>query len=347
MKSRQLFWLVPACVAVGGILLFREIYVVRLVQQSKVSFTVNKGMTVPMLAEQLANNHTIRSPWLFRFFLSWRGADKRIQAGDYTVEGPITIARIVEALGSSASRQERTITIIPGWDLRDIGEYLVNEGMVTEKHWFEIVGTPAKRQAFLFQLLTPTGEQFITLLKDKPADVSFEGYLAPDTYRIYVDVTAEQVVEKLIGQRAKQFTPEMLADIAKSGRSIHETLTMASLLEREVRHDEDKAKVADLFWRRFDSGWALQADSTVHYAVNKKGNVFTTAADRATKNPWNTYEYPGLPPGPICSPSLASIMAAIYPEKNDYWYFLTTFEGEAKYGRTLEEHNRNVAKYLR
>jgi UPF0755 protein len=116
---------------------------------------------------------------------------------------------------------------------------------------------------------------------------------------------------------------------------------MASLLEREVRSPADKKKVSDLFWRRYAMGWALQADSTVHYVHGKKGDVFTTSAERKIDSPWNTYKYPGLPIGPISTPSLNAIMAAIYPEKNEYWYFLTTPEGEVKYAKTLEEHNAN------
>jgi len=122
---------------------------------------------------------------------------------------------------------------------------------------------------------------------------------------------------------------------------------MASILEREVRSKDDKAIVSDLFWRRYNLNWALQADSTVHYAVRKKGDVFTTREDRDSVSPWNTYKYPGLPLGPISSPSLGSIMAAIYPEGNNYWYFLTDSDGAVHYAKNLDEHNQNVQKYLR
>ena len=185
------------------------------------------------------------------------------------------------------------------------------------------------------------------VLRDKPEDISLEGYLAPDTYRIFTDASLESVLEKLVVERDSQFTDRMYADIRAAGRDVHKVLTVASILEREVQHEEDKAKVADLFWRRFERHWALQADSTVHYAVGRKGDIFTTKKERATDSLWNTYKYPGLPPSPICNPSIESIRAAIYPEKNDYWYFLTTLEGEVKYARTLEEHNGNVARYLR
>ena len=144
-----------------------------------------------------------------------------------------------------------------------------------------------------------------------------------------------------------QFTDEMYNDIIASGRDVNEVMIMASLLEREVRGVEDKKMVADLFWRRYDNNWALQADSTVHFVSGKNGSVFTTKEDRDSLSPWNTYKYPGLPLGPIAHPSLSSIEAAIYPEKNNYWYFLTDLEGGVHYGTDLEGHNRNVQKYLR
>jgi UPF0755 protein len=185
------------------------------------------------------------------------------------------------------------------------------------------------------------------LLADKPSFISYEGFLAPDTYRIFKNSTATDIVKKLIFERNSQFTDKMYEDVKKSDRTLFEVITMASIVEREVRGKEDKSIVADIFWRRYDMNWALQADSTVHYAVGKKGNVFTTKEDRDSMSEWNTYRWPGLPLGPISNPSLESIIATIYPTKNNNWYFLTATDGSVKYGKTLEEHNQNVFRYLR
>lgn len=250
---------------------------------------------------------------------------------------------------------EREITIIPGWDVRDVARYFVKEGLVSDAEGFftQVVGVPAYEYSLtrqlpsLFQELDVYSPK-IKVMADKPWFLSLEGYLAPDTYRIYKDAGIQDIIKKLLEHRDSQFTEKMYVDIKNSDRTVHEVLTIASILEKEVKTKEDKAKVADIFWRRHDVNMGLQADSTVHYAVNKEGDVFTTAQDRASKNPWNTYKYPGLPPGPISSPGLESIMAAIYPEKNDYWYFLTTLDtGEVKYARTLAEHNENVRKFLK
>lgn len=227
---------------------------------------------------------------------------------------------------ASRARAEKTITIIPGWDARDVANYLVAQGFVSSTaDVFALIGRPA-------------------VINKK----SLEGYMAPETYRVYADASLDEIIKIVTIQREKELTTELKTEIEKQGRTVHEILTMSSILEKEVRSKEDKAKVADIFWRRHDVGMGLQADSTVHYVVGKEGDVFTSNKDRAVDNLWNTYKYPKLPPGPISNPGIDSIMAAIYPEKNDYWYFLTTLDtGEVKYARTLAEHNANVAKYLR
>jgi UPF0755 protein len=246
---------------------------------------------------------------------------------------------------ANPTQAEVTITILPGWDLREIGDYLEKQGVASSTDFLAVVGKSAYNYKTAREV-SPVVKGDWKVTVDKPNYVSYDGYLAPDTYRIFKNATVEEIVQKLIDERDDQFTDQMYSDIEKSGRTFFEVLTMASILEREVRTSEDRKIVADLFWRRYDQNWALQADSTVHYAVGKNGTVFTSAEDRDSLSPWNTYRYPGLPIGPISMPSLDSIMAAIYPKSNDYWYFLTDGKGVVKYGKTLEEHNMNRQKYL-
>ncbi|MEK7083766.1 MAG: endolytic transglycosylase MltG, partial [Patescibacteria group bacterium] len=325
---------------------------------------VKEGDTAATLADRFTKDGLLRHPWIFRQYLRLKGIDRNIHVGSFFVHEPITIAGIAEALTQKGTN-ERTITILPCLNLRDIAEYFEKEGLIEDKEIFfaKEVGEPAHEYSLKRQLSTllfdidrwqmnvdrATADPALQLsvLKEKRWDVSLEGYLAPDTYRVYSNASVHDVVLRLLQERDKQFSPDIHQAIKESGRTIHEILTMASILEREVQKKEDKAMVADIFWRRLKLNWALQADSTVHYAVGKKGNVFTTAEDRAADSPWNTYKYPGLPPGPICNPGMESILAAIHPEKNDYWYFLTTPEGGVKYAKTLEEHNLNRVRFLR
>ncbi|MFA6427905.1 MAG: endolytic transglycosylase MltG [Candidatus Magasanikbacteria bacterium] len=338
------------CILVGAWFLYTEMYTAQAQFSDFVSFSIQENEPVDSLAKRLEQEHIVRSAMFFKLYARVKGIDRQIRQGEFQVEKPITLARVVVALSRPAA-SERTITIIPGWDLRDVAEYLKNEGVMEEDNfdnYMPPVGVDLSLTRSLpKEILTDIYNPPFRVLKDKSWFVSYEGYLAPDTYRVFKSATAKDILLKLIEERDSQFTEQMYADIEKSGHTVHEILTMASIIEREVRSSEDRKIVSDLFWRRLDINWALQADSTVHYAVNKKGNVFTTSEDRDSLSAWNTYKYPGLPPGPISNPSLDAIMAAMYPEKNEYWYFMTTPEGEVKYGKTLEEHNQNVNKYLR
>ncbi|MFA6105466.1 MAG: endolytic transglycosylase MltG [Patescibacteria group bacterium] len=233
-------------------------------------------------------------------------------------------------------REEVTITIIPGWNLRDVADYFVKMGIVSStKYVFALTGEPATidTKSYLF------GNK---ILAGKGEGLSLEGYLAPETYRVFRDAALGDVVEKLIAEREKEFL-----QVSSTIQDFHQTLTMASLIEKETRTPEDRRLVADILWRRLKKGWALQLDSSVHYAVDKTGTVFTTDKERDDKSLWNTYKYPGLPPGPICNPSFDSVEAAITPVKNDYWYFLSGNDGKMYYAKTLEEHTANRYKYLR
>jgi len=244
-------------------------------------------------------------------------------------------------------KEEITITIIPGWNLRQVAEYLVEKGIAsTTEDVYKITGEPA-RDYRIGGVAAPRIQLDVDLLIDKPNYVSYEGYLAPETYRVYKDATVLEGINTLINQRELQITEEMRQEVDGQGRTLHQTLTMASILEKEVRNSVDKAMVADILWRRLERGWALQVDSSVHYAVDKRGEVFTKKQEREFDSYWNTYKYPGLPLGPISNPSIASIEAALHPEKNNYWYFLTTLDGQVKYARTLDEHNGNRGRYLR
>lgn len=255
-------------------------------------------------------------------------------------------------------RPEMTITIIPGWDLRDVADYFVKLGFASSTNdVYQLVGEPAHDYR-LEKIKAPVLNDFQDYSSDvnnlyisrelerKSDYVSYEGWLAPDTYRVYKNSTLEEIVKKLIAWRLNNITPEMYEEMERTNKTFYDVLTMASILEKEVRDLADKKMVADIFWRRLAKNWALQADSTVHYVVGKEGNVFTTSKDRQADSLWNTYKYPGLPPSPICNPGLDSIKAALEPTKNNYWYFLTDKNGTVYYAKTLEEQNNNRYKYL-
>jgi len=183
-------------------------------------------------------------------------------------------------------------------------------------------------------------------LADAPAGASLEGYLFPNTHFISAETTEEDLVRKLLQDFDVKLSSDLRNEIASQGKTIFETVTLASIIEREVPQDKDKKMIADVFRKRLAIGMALQSDATVNF-VTGKNKAQPSLADLAIDSPYNTYKYRGLPPGPISSPGLASIKAVIYPTPNQYYYFLTTLdEGEVIYGVSYEDHLANKAKYL-
>lgn len=324
-----------------GISFYKSVYSSSSQFKEKITVEIKEGETLSGLAKKLQDQGVIRSEFFFKLYTKFKGVDSHITTGLFEIQPPITVPKILEALRGSGT-SERSITIIPGWDLRDMDEYFGKQNITTSSEWYALVGEPAK-----FTSVSSTFFEEFPLLKSKPQNVSLEGYLAPETYRIFKNEKIEDVVKRLLAQRQKEFTIQMLEDIKSSNRTVHEVLTLASILEKEVKTPEDRKMVADLFLRRIKMGWGLQADSTIHYLSGREGDVFTKSKERQIDSLWNTYKYRDLPPGPISSPSISSILAAIYPQKNEYYYFLTTPTGEVKYAKTLQEHNANVNKYLR
>lgn len=279
-----------------------EIYFLRPAENApRVTITISEGATAGEIARQLADERLVSSPRLFEWYVRVRDLDRAVGQGTFEIARGTSMRAIANLL-TFADRPEKTITVIEGWTRREIADYLVS------------VGIP--RDDFL------------------AASEGLEGYLFPDTYRIFSDATAEDIVQKM---RANFDT--------KVGVISRDDLILASIVEREVARDEDRRMVADIFRRRLDVGWALQADSTVNYVTGKR-TPSISLADRDLDSPYNTYRYPGLPPGPISNPGLSAINAVRNPESNDFWYFLTDTEGNVHYARTLEEHNENRARYL-
>lgn len=334
------------CVVVGAWFLYTGIHTVE-AQAGKefITFEVRKGDTATSLAARLKEDQLIRNEALFKWYVKYKGLDTQIHQGTFSIKPPLTIAKIAQKL-QDPTLEEVEITVIPGSNLRTLFADLEEKGIGTLEEMEWLLGRPATDHRLIGFI--PNLKTNARIAEERPKHVSFEGYLRPDTYRFFKDATAEEIFQRLIHERDRQLKSNLIELTGPKDRAFNDVLTMASILEREVRSFEDKKKVAGIFWKRHDVGMGLQADSTVHYASGKTGDVFTTNAERNIDNAWNTYKYPGLPPGPISVPSMDSIEAAAFPDDNDYWYFLTDLdEGNVYYATTLAEHNRNVQRYLR
>lgn len=245
----------------------------------------------------------------------------------YTWWSAVRIARV------KMKKEERTITVIEGWTVRDIARDLSSKGIVSQNAFLE-----------------SAGKDWSAVLPQEPSLLghrTLEGFLFPDTYRIFFDASADDIVKKLISEFEKK-TAGIFSQRYKGAKEYtpYQILILASILEREVQRNEDRSKVADIFYRRMMSGMPLQADSTVNYITGKK-TPSASALDISLDSPYNTYKNHGLPPTPICNPGLSALMGALHPTPNSFWYFLTTPDGTVVYSKTFEEHVRNKKKYLK
>lgn len=298
---------------------------------SERSVSVAKGETISSIATRLKDEKIIRSALAFRLLVSLRHADETMKAGEYTLSGSQTLVQTVMLFMRGAPNSEYTITVIEGWTLADIARMLEDAGVISSSE-FLAAAQEDYTSSFPF-------------LPSRSRTESLEGYLFPDTYRLFKNSTGRDIIEKMLENFADKYSAEMVAETLKVKRDVHMIVTLASMLEREVSGDRDQRLVADMFYRRLAQGMPLQADSTINYITGKK-DVSVRLTDLEIASPYNTYRNKGLPPGPIGNPGLAALQAALSPIENPFWFFLTTREGEVIYSKTFEEHVKNKLKYL-
>ena len=293
----------------------------------RITISVPEGATGKDVAGLLYEKGLIKSPTAFSYYLRQHELSNGIKAGRFVFQENFDLPKIVGILVSGKS-SEFAVTLLEGWTAKQIGEELETEDITT---------------------LT----DFTTCLKDCKFDFNFlpagylEGYLYPDTYFVNPDsYSDEDFIGRLIGTLKSKLTDEDWAAINASKKSFADIMIMASIVEREERDDAERPTVAGILWNRFDAGIGLGADATLLYGLGRTGGGLTYD-DLQTDSPYNTRKYRGLPPTPICNPSISSIRAALYPKETDYWYYLHDKDGVIHYARTLDEHNVNKARYIR
>jgi UPF0755 protein len=180
-----------------------------------------------------------------------------------------------------------------------------------------------------------------------PAAHDLEGYLFPDTYALPRHTTAAQVMKLAVERFERVFTPELRGDAAAAQLTVRQAVTLASIVEKESARADERPRVASVYVNRLRIGMPMQCDPTVIYALSRAGKYSGNLhrEDLAFDSPYNTYRYPGLPPGPIASPGRGALEAAVHPATSDYLYFVSRNDGSHEFAKTLDEHNRNVQKY--
>jgi len=286
-----------------------------------------------------------RDGWLLRWYAKKSGLDTKLAVGEVGVVIGASASKIAEAIANKP-REVKKLTIIEGWDLHDLKDYLIEQDIKGAKDLFDYTGVPGRDYREESGQPSKFLEKKFEILKDKPWYVSMEGYLFPDTYEIYTDATVEDVLIKMLAEMDPLFNEGTRQWCRFHDMTIHECLTMASIVENEVRGHDDRRKVVDILLRRTVKNWAMQVDSSVNY-ITREDRPGITIKQKDIDSPYNTYKYPGFPLGPISMPSEDALGATINPWGNNFYYFLTDPEGNVHYGETLEQHNANKARYLK
>lgn len=277
---------------------------------------ITQGETLFAITLRAERVHLVRSARVLQLATIMQGGERSIQAGDYYFDAPVTVMELARRLSTGDFNITPTrVTLPEGYTVQDMGETLER------------------------MLPNVTKEEFIALAKND------EGKLFPDTYFFSPAVTAEDVYQKLRQNFESKMKP-FREEIAVSGRTEQQIVTMASLIEREANGSDDRAIIAGILWKRLDRGMLLQVDAPFYYLLGKT-SAELTSADLKLASPYNTYVHTGLPPTPIGAPGVASIEAALNPEVSPYLFYLHDKNGVAHYAKNFSEHQANIRKYLR
>lgn len=288
-----------------------------------VRIVIPRGATLSAVIDTLRAHQIIDSPRWFRFLATVLRRDRAIQAGVYDFHRHRPAGEILGALVAGRAAFQRLV---------------MPEGlMLTE------VASEIERQ------LEIPAESILALARDSalaahvaPGAGSLEGYLYPSTYFVPVPASAGAVVAQMLAEFEDRWEPTWNARLDSLGMTRHALVTLASIIEGEVRHDRDRPYVASVYRNRLDAGWRLQADPTVIYALGRRRRLYEK--DYLYPSPYNTYLIDGLPPGPIGQPSAASLAAALYPAASDFFFMVAQPDGHHVFSRTLREHNAAVAR---
>lgn len=297
-------------------------------------FVIESGQGLGIISKNLKNEKLIHSKTYFKVYAVLSGRQGSFRSGDYNLSSKMNIKEIVAELTKPVFlKAEEKITFIEGWNIENYNEAILKSNL-------------ENKADFLKQSQKNYSEEF-SFLKDKPKNKSLEGYLFPDTYRFYVDIKSDDMIKKMLSNFDKKLSEQMRADISAQGKTIFEIVTMASVIEKEVRSANDMKIVSGIFWNRIKNGQALESCATLAYILGVNKSQYSYE-DTRINSPYNTYINRGLPAGPIANPGLKAIEAAIYPEHTAYNYFLTASEtGETIFSKTYQEHLNNKNKYIK
>ncbi|MGB8953959.1 MAG: endolytic transglycosylase MltG [Tumebacillaceae bacterium] len=303
-----------------------------------VDFVVAEGAGASEVSQELKDKELIKNPTFFRLYLSYEGLSGQLKAGKYYLTQGLSVEEIANALvGGDIRYGTKKFTIPEGLTVDQIADALEQQNIVD-------------KESFLAEADTGDFTEY-PFVKDIPnvpgMKHRLEGYLFPDTYEVFQNATAHQIVSTMLKQTSDVITPEWQDQMKKSSMTLHQTLTLASLVEREARVETERPVIAGVMENRLKANppMMLQIDATVQFALGKTKETLLYK-DLEIDSPYNTYKHEGLPPGPIAAPGRPSLQAALFPEKHEYLFYVTKNDGSGEhyFAKTFAEHEQNIAK---
>ena len=303
-----------------------------------VPFQIGLGESLPSIATRLTEESLIKNPNAFIFYLQYAGLDTTIQAGDYEISPAMTPVEIAKNL-QDATPKEVTFTILEGWRLEEIVATLPTTGLtITPEAFIKAVNT------------VPTSHTF---LQEIPPQGTLEGFLLPDSYEVSRELTINQLTNHILDNFGIQVAFDIREGFERQGLNLFEAVTLASIVEREAVNEDEMPLIASVFLNRLAIDMKLEADSTVQYALgfNHEQNSWwtnpLTTEHLQIDSAFNTYRYPGLPPGPIANPGLTALRAVAFPAQTPYFYFRATCDDSGKhvFAETFQEHLLNACPH--
>lgn len=300
-----------------------------------VAFHIDPGESTDVIAQDLASKGLIRNPEVFLVYLRYANKRSSLEAGNFTLNRHMSMVQIIDTL-AHPNIEQITVTLTEGQTLQQMAQAAEAAGVGTAADYLAAAQDPSWQYDFL---------------KDRPATAPrpLEGFLFPDTYQLDKGAKAHDLIKRQLDRLDQVLTPALQAQAAQAanGRpaeSVYNIVTLASIVEREVTKDPDRAIVCGIFYNRLARNMALQDDVTVLYGLNKLQGPLTDQ-DKQKDTPYNTYLHPGLPIGPISNPGAASINACLNPQKTDYYYFFADAQRVTRYAKTYAEHQQQQRQY--
>lgn len=288
---------------------------------------VPRGSTFHDIAEQLAKAGVIGNATAFRLYAKLRHADTAAHAGAFRFEPHEPAADVLAQLQSGGAQIAKWVTIPEGFTAKQVAQRLEEDGFGSARAYYS---------AFMHDSIVAGGVRSKNL----------EGYLFPSTYLIPTDATPKIVEQILTAQFLKELPPDAVEKAKAQHLTVPQVVTLASLIEREAKADDERALMAGVYYNRLRIGMPLEVDASIEYALPEHHDVITYG-DLKTDSPYNTYLHQGLPPTPIANPGEPSLLAAFNPKPSPYLYYVYKGNGHHAFAKTLAEQNANIAKYLK